>query len=500
MLPRSAGGADPIATEMPDFVGDPQGGRRRPTLFWYDLETTGTDPTSDRIVQFAGIRTDLALDEIGAPFSTYVHWPIDVLPDPSACAVTGLTPQRVNRAAMPELEAYVAINGMLSQPNTCVVGYNNLRFDDEFIRFAFYRHLLDPYAREWHNGNSRWDVIDLARAAAALRPEGIDWPLEAGLPSFRLEELSAANGIVHDNAHDALSDVRATVGIARLVRARQPRLFDYYFRLRDRAKVRERLSPERRRISLHVSRMYPREQSCVAPVVPLARHPRNRNSVIVADLSREVAPLIEWDRDRLRDALYGSDRDQRPGLKEVRLNRCPFVAPLSVLRDGDIRRLGLDMAAVSERFDQLVAHRDIDEKIASLYVDDRQFQERDVDAALYDGFIDDADRARGAKAIAQLLADSGEPEVEFEDKRLGELLFRLRARRDEARLSAAERARWADFVRAKLIDGTEGRPTLAQFRTALAQLEAPAELVAELSSHADLLETILAVPRHSERG
>jgi len=466
----------------------------QPTFFWYDLETTGTDPSTDRIVQFAGVRTDLSLTEIGEPIETFVHWPIDVLPDPSACAVTGLTPQRVNRSAMPELEAYVAINRAFSQPSTCVVGFNNLRFDDEFIRYAFYRHLLDPYAREWQNDNSRWDVIDLARAAAALRPEGIDWPMDAGLPSFRLEDLTAANGVFHDNAHDALSDVRATVGIARLIRARQPRLFEYYYRLRDRSKVRERLSLTRPQICLHVSRMFPRERFCIAPVMPIARHPSNRNSVIVADLTKDIGPLIEWDRDRLREALFGPDRDQRPGLKEVRMNRCPFVAPLGVLREQDARRLGFDMPVVTARYDRLMQRRDIAEKVASMYAVDREFEPRDVDAGLYGGFFNDADRARAADAVAQLLGGTSVPRVDFADARLDELLFRLRARRDESILSAAERARWLSFVAAKIIDGVGGKMTLAEFRAALTELEAPSDLVAELASHADSLDRLL-LPR-----
>ena len=466
----------------------------QPTFFWYDLETTGTDPSTDRIVQFAGVRTDLSLTEIGEPIETFVHWPIDVLPDPSACAVTGLTPQRVNRSAMPELEAYVAINRAFSQPSMCVVGFNNLRFDDEFIRYAFYRHLLDPYAREWQNDNSRWDVIDLARAAAALRPEGIDWPMDAGLPSFRLEDLTAANGVFHDNAHDALSDVRATVGIARLIRARQPRLFEYYYRLRDRSKVRERLSLTRPQICLHVSRMFPRERFCIAPVMPIARHPSNRNSVIVADLTKDIGPLIEWDRDRLREALFGPDRDQRPGLKEVRMNRCPFVAPLGVLREQDARRLGFDMPVVTARYDRLMQRRDIAEKVASMYAVDREFEPRDVDAGLYGGFFNDADRARAADAVAQLLGGTSVPRVDFADARLDELLFRLRARRDESILSAAERARWLSFVAAKIIDGVGGKMTLAEFRAALTELEAPSDLVAELASHADSLDRLL-LPR-----
>ncbi len=191
---------------------------------------------------------------------------------------------------MDELESYVAISRHFSRPNTCVAGFNSLRFDDEFIRFAFYRHFIDPYAREWQGGNSRWDIIDLARAAAALRPEGIDWPTEAGLPTFRLGEITTANGIVHDAAHDAMSDVRATVGLAKLIRAKQPRLFDYYLGLRDRAELQRLLDPKRPELMLHVSRMYPRERGCIAPIVPLARHPRNRNSVIVVDLAADVRP------------------------------------------------------------------------------------------------------------------------------------------------------------------------------------------------------------------
>jgi exodeoxyribonuclease-1 len=495
MLTRSIIGAPQIGYETTDAdVRSREPRDTAATFLWYDLETTGTDPNSDRIVQFAGVRTDLLLNEIETPFSTYIRWPIDVLPEPSACAVTGLTPQRVNREAMPELEAYVAINREFSRPNTCVVGFNNLRFDDEFIRHAFYRHLLDPYAREWRNGNSRWDVIDLARAAAALRPEGIDWPIDAGLPSFRLEELTAANGLTHDNAHDALSDAKATVGIARLIRERQPRLFDYYYGLRDRAKARERLTPERPQVCLHVSRMFARERHCIAPVMPLARHPTNRSSIIVADLAKDVRPLIEWDTERLREALFGSDRDERPGLKEVRLNRCPFVAPLSVLREQDKQRLALDMAAVSARFDELVRHGELASKIAAIYVRDREFKERDIDAGLYDGFFEDSDRSRATQVVAEILGGAPNVAIEFDDPRLGELLFRLRARRDATALSAPERARWLEFLTSKLVHGIGGRMTLAQFRVELAELEAPAGLIAELTDHADTLERFLSRP------
>ncbi|HEY6598948.1 MAG TPA: exodeoxyribonuclease I [Pseudomonadales bacterium] len=471
---------------------EPRNGDGGASFFWYDLETTGTNLRADRIVQFAGIRTDLELNEVDLPFSTYVKCPVDVLPDPFACAVTGLTPQRINRDGMNELEAYVAINRCFAQPQTCVAGFNSLRFDDEFIRYGFFRHFIDPYAREWQGGNSRWDIIDLARAAAALRPEGIEWPTEEGLPTFRLGELAAANGIAHAGAHDALSDVRATVDLARLLRAKQPRLFDYYLKLRDRGQLQRRLRPERSKLSLHVSRMFARERGCIAPIVPLAWHPRNRNSVIVADVGRDIRPLIEWNPDRLRDALFGRDVEERPPLKEVRFNRCPFVAPLATLRATDAERLVIDVAAARRRADELLAAAGIADKIASLYADRASSRVYDADASLYDGFIEDDDRARCGDVLSQLLDGVASPGVVFSDERLNELLFRLRARRDESTLSAAERARWQLWLKAKLVDGDDSVMTLARFRESIDRLGAPAELIEELREHANRVERRVA--------
>jgi exodeoxyribonuclease-1 len=457
------------------------------TFYWYDLETTGTDPRWDRIVQFAGVRTDTELNEIGDAAQFYVKCPIDVLPNPAASMVTGLTPQLVEDEGVGELEAYAEIARLFARPNTCVAGFNSLRFDDEFVRYGFYRHFIDPYAREWQGGNSRWDIIDLARAAAALRPAGIQWPLEDGLPSFRLEALAAANDLEHGNAHDASSDVRATLGLARLLRQRQRRLFDYYLSLRDRTAVQMQLRPERPEIRLHVSRMFARERACIAPVMALARHPTNRNSVIVADLGRDERPLLEWDADQLREALFGADVKQRPALKEVRLNRCPFVAPLKVLHREDARRLGMDMAMVQRRFSALLADPSLSAKIRQVYKAERA-PAVDPDAALYGAFIGEVDRARCATVYAELRSGNLAPPVEFDDARLNELLFRFRARRDMASLSSAERDRWWSFVKDKLVDGTVGGLTLQHFRSLLAEIDPANEVGSALRRHARRIE------------
>ncbi|RLA45884.1 MAG: exodeoxyribonuclease I, partial [Gammaproteobacteria bacterium] len=204
------------------------GSVRDTTFYWHDYETFGVDPSRDRPVQFAGLRTDVDLNVIGEPLVIFARPANDFLPHPQACLVTGISPQQALAEGLPECEFIRRIHEELARPGTCSVGYNSLRFDDEVTRYTLYRNFYDPYAREWQNGNSRWDIIDMVRATCALRPAGIEWPLrEDGLPSFRLEDLTSANGISHEAVHDALSDVHATIALARLVKERQPRLYDY---------------------------------------------------------------------------------------------------------------------------------------------------------------------------------------------------------------------------------------------------------------------------------
>ena len=276
--------------------------------------------------------------------------PMGLLPSPDPSLVTGITPQLSHARGMSETAALMRINEIFSEPGTCVAGYNSLRFDDEFIRYSFFRNLLDPYTREWQLGNSRWDLIDLVRATGALRRDGINWPVdEEGLPVYKLEELTKANGISHGHAHDAMSDVRATVGLAQLIRKQQPKLFDYYFNLRQKKQVRAMLEPYGARIFVHVSGMYPRARFGVAPVTSVARHPTNGNSVVVVDLAEDIEPLLNWSSEEIADKLFTAGSTVRPPLKEIRLNRCPFVAPLEVLTQENISRCQLDIKLVKER-------------------------------------------------------------------------------------------------------------------------------------------------------
>ncbi|WP_160078930.1 exodeoxyribonuclease I [Pseudomonas sp. 8AS] len=443
------------------------------SIFWYDYETTGINPRSDRPLQVAGIRTDEQLNEIGEPLNIYCQPSDDILPHPAACRITGITPQILCDQGLCEAEFMARVHAELALPGTCGAGYNSLRFDDEMTRYSLYRNFYDPYAREWQNGNSRWDLIDLVRTAYALRPEGIAWPHdEEGRASLKLERLTEANGIEHGQAHDALSDVRATIALARLLRERQPKLYDYLFQLRSKHKVMEQirlLQP-----LVHVSGRFAGSRNYLAVVLPLAWHPRNRNALIVCDLQAEVRPLLELDAQTLRQRLY-TRRDQLAEgelpvpLKLLHINRCPVVASLKVLRAEDTQRLQLNLAECETRAQLLrdgVAQWQ--EKLAHIYAEEEFAALDDPEQQLYGGFLGDRDRrlceqVRQASAL-QLARDNWG----FLDARLPELLFRYRARNFPASLSQQEAATWQAFCRTRLSSAEAGAPnTLEQFEAAL---------------------------------
>ena len=424
------------------------------TFYWYDLETSGTQPKWDRIVQFAGMRTNMDLEPVDDGDSFYLHLGDDVLPNPDASLVTGLVPQHLQREGISEWQGVQRLLSHLATPGTCAAGYNSLRFDDEFVRYGLFRNFFDPYAREWQGGNRRWDLIDLVRATGALRPEGIRWPQDAdGLPVYKLEELSAANDLEHGHAHDAMSDVRATVALARLIRQKQPKLFDYYLNHSNKKSVRKLLEPFGERLCVHVSGMYPRQRYGCAPIVSLCRHPTNSNAIIVLDLGQDVENVLEWSAEDIAERLFTSGDHERPGLKELRINRCPFVAAASVLQQANQDRLGIDLTAVKRRWDTLrngTRGRDLQRKLHQVYARPPQAATvTDLDGSLYDGFIGDEDRQRCVSLQDQLRSGNWQ-DLDFSDQRLTGLAERLKARSFTSWLTPRERADWDAHIAWKL--------------------------------------------------
>ena len=441
------------------------------SIFWHDYETTGINPRCDRPLQVAGVRTDLELNEIDEPFNLYCQPSDDILPHPMACLVTGITPVQLANQGLCEAEFMTRVHAELARPGTCGAGYNTLRFDDEVTRYSLYRNFFDPYAREWQGGNSRWDLIDVVRTAYALRPDGIEWPQQDGRTSLRLELLSKANGIEHGHAHEALSDVRATIALARLIRQRQPKLYDWLFQLRSKHKVMEQvrlLQP-----LVHISGRFSAARSYLGVVLPLAWHPRNRNALIVCDLQQETLPLIRESAEVLRKRLYTRHEDLPDGelpvpLKLVQINRCPVLAPLSVLRPVDQKRLGVDMTLLQARADQLANQQgQWRDKLEHIYGPEEFAPCEDPEQQLYDGFLGDRDRRLCEQVRTLEPAQLSHGHWMFDDPRLPELLFRYRARNFPETLNGEERQRWFAFCQQRLCDPQWGAPnTLGDFEQA----------------------------------
>ncbi|MGH8190305.1 MAG: exodeoxyribonuclease I [Rhodanobacteraceae bacterium] len=451
-----------------------------PTLLWYDYETTGTDPARDRPVQFAALRTDVDLRPLGDPEILYCRPVHDVLPHPEACLVTGIAPQDADRDGLIEPEFAGAVHALMAEPGTCSTGYNSIRFDDEVNRNLFYRNFFDPYEHAWKNGNSRWDIMDLARACYALRPAGIEWPVrEDGTPSFKLEHLAAANHLDQRRAHDALSDVEATLALARLLRERQPRLYEWCFALRDKNAASSKLASALPGMQplLHVSGRYPPARGCLAMVVPVADHPTRPGTFIVADLDNDPDGWVDLDPADLGERMFTRRADlpegiERPPLKEVHANKSPFLAPVATLRDVDVRRIALDPERCMRHLDRIRASAGLAERVRQTFAarNNDRADRGDPELAIYSGFLTPADRGCCDRVRTIPPAQLGHAGLGFRDPRCAELLFRYRARNWPETLDPEEHERWRVFVRDKWTRETGLGLTLESYFATIARL------------------------------
>ena len=446
------------------------------TFLWHDYETFGAQPRRDRPAQFAAIRTDADLNEIGEPVMLYCKPANDFLPDPQSCLITGITPQVCLERGIPEYQFAAEIERLLSETGTIGVGYNTIRFDDEITRFLFWRNLIDPYAREWQNNCGRWDILDVVRTAFALRPEGIEWPKHPdGRPSFRLEDLTKANGIGHETAHDALSDVRATIAMARLIRDRQPKLFGFCLSLHKKDKVATEIGLPLRRPFLHITGMFPVERGCVGIVWPLAVHPTNKNEVIVWDLAEDPTELASLDAETIRLRMFSKadalpENVSRLPIKTIHLNKSPIViSSLKTLSDDMRTQWHIDMETALRHADIAAATPDMSAIWQDVFHRPQEATP-DVDEDLYGGFIGNNDRRllQEMRALPPEKLATANPS--FNDVRLEEIFWRYRARNFPHTLSTDELERWEEHRAARLFHGDGGARTIEMLFAEIDQL------------------------------
>ncbi len=435
------------------------------SFFFYDVETSGFSPRLNRIMQFAGQRTDMNLKPIAKPVNKLIKLTADNLPDPEAVLVTGITPQQTIADGLSEADFLKFFYQDVAKPGTIFVGFNSIRFDDEFIRFLHYRNFYDAYEWQWKDGNSRWDLLDVVRMTRALRPDGIEWPFAAdSKPTNRLEFLTKVNKLGHTHAHDALSDVQATIAVGRLIHEKQPELFDYLLKTRSKSVVKDLVldgSP-----FVYTTSHYSSQFFHTSVAVLLAKHAQ-QDAALVYDLRYDPTPFLTMSVDELAVAWqFSRDPDHlRLPIKTLKYNRCPAVAPLGVIKDEKTQaRLQLTLQAISQHLEILKKHRQaFATKVAEVvsHLDEKREQAQTalvdnqltVDERLYDSFIDQADRVTMQAVRAVTPEELSQLASNFRDQRLKNLLPLYKARNYRQALSSSEQAAWEEFLSQKLMSG-----------------------------------------------
>lgn len=424
------------------------------TFFFYDLETSGLNSRYQRVMQFAGQRTSLNLKPIGQPIDVLVKLSEDILPEPQAILITGTTPQKTIAEGISEPEFAKMLLRDVFTPQTVAVGFNNIRFDDEFIRHTLWRNFYDPYEWTWKDSRTRWDILDLVRMTRALRPNGIRWPVDGdGTPVNKLELLAEANDLTHLQAHNALSDVEATIQIARLIKTKQPKLFDFLFKLRDKKQIAKLVNLESPEPFVYSSGRYGREFDFTTVAFPIAPG-KTPGTTLVYDLRFDPSSFANLGVKQIKARLFASYEDRKKEdfvaipVKEFAYNKCPAVAPLSVLDKDAWKRIKLSGDIVHKNIKKL--DKSLVDKIAAAFVEREAFAKSpDVEGQLYDGFVNDRDKIR-----IEAVREAGEKELAdfhptFADERLPELLLRYKARNFSRCLSADEQQKWQQYKQDK---------------------------------------------------
>jgi exodeoxyribonuclease I len=449
------------------------------SFFFYDLETSGLSSRTARIMQFAGQRTDLQLNPVGEPVDILIQMTDDTLPDPDAVLVTGITPQKTIDEGITEAEFLRRFTNEVATPDTIFVGYNTVRFDDEFMRILHYRNFYDPYEWQWQDGRSKWDILDVVRMTRALRPTGIEWPFDLkGNPTNRLELITALNKLEHEHAHDALSDVEATIAVSRLIRNKQEKLFEFLLTMRDKRKVAELVNGQQPFV--YTSGKYPSEFEKTTIVYTICENPgRTGGAAFVYDLRHDPAQYKDKTPEQLVELWKWKKDPEEPRLpvKTLVYNRCPAVAPLGVLDEASQKRLKIDMTQVKQHLATLRSMQDLEERLCKAWeiMEGSREQtslvstEYDVDSAIYDGFFDSQDKSKMSVVRAAAPEELSGLGLHFKDKRLGALLPLYKARNYPKLLTSEERETWETFRKQKLLDGAQ-HSRMALFFTRLQEL------------------------------
>lgn len=420
--------------------------KKTPTFLFYDYETFGTHTSLDKPAQFACIRTDMNLNIINNPQYFYCFPSDDYLPDPDSILITHITPQYTQKNGTNEYNFSKKIYNIFKESNTCIIGYNNINFDDEITRNIFYRNFFDPYEWSWRNGNSRWDLINLLRACYALRPSGIKWPKnQLGLPSFKLSDLTQINNIIHLNVHDAVSDVYATIEIAKLIKNKQPKFFNFFFKMRKKNELYKLIDVKKLKPIIYVSSSFGAIRHNISFILPIIWNKNNSNILIAVDLFKDVQKLLNTCKKISFDDFFIKNLFNL-GIIFLYLNRCPILAPIQTIRREDCNRLNFNISLFEKNFDLIKNNNFFIKNIEIIFSREKIVnQSSNVDLNIYNSFFNSHD-----KNIIKFIRHTEPRSLKninfiFHDPRLKDLLFRYRARNFWNTLDNYEKKIWLKY-------------------------------------------------------
>lgn len=349
------------------------------TYLFYDTETTGLNICCDQVMQFAAIRTDLALHEIErVEFKVKLN--PDVIPSPYALLTHRISIHDCNDG-LSEYEAAKKIHALFNQPNTISIGYNTLNFDDELLRFTFFRNLLTPYTHQYANGCSRMDIYPCVVFYYLYHRDFLNWPSnDEGVVNLKLENLATANQLEQLKAHDALSDVEATIALARKLQMKQ-QSWDYVRRYFNKNQELERLH-KLDRMALMINGRLGAKQHYQAPVINLGQHYHYRNQTV----------WLRLDDDKLT-ATTRTNIPNNTWVFRKKLTEPPFLLPLTTKTQRHLSEERLQLAEQNYRW--LQAQPELLKDIKAYYLNYTypSIENLDPDAALYEaGFPSDLDQ------------------------------------------------------------------------------------------------------------
>lgn len=431
-------------------------------FIWHDYETSGINKALDRPVQFAAIKTDNYLKPTGEQWDFYCKLTNDIIPKASAMVLTRINPFYLEKEGLEEYEFAKKIFDIMIEPNTCSLGYNTIKFDDEVTRNLFYRNFFEIYDRENKNGNSRWDLIDLTRAFYAISPDGLKWPKkDDGTPDFKLENLAKENDLIQEQAHNALSDVRATLNLAQILRKNNKDLFDYIYLMKSKENIIQLMDDNLKQYKLlgWVSSFVKANQGCLTFIQPFLKVKNFGEQYWCVDFtSSEEAfnELIQNPKKCLLNKFKKQDDEISLGgaLCQIRPNKSPIIIHPSKLKKVDWGRLGISGDEIKQRYAKIQSFlkneewlKEINEAIYELpkiepYID--------VEQKIYQGNFLSYDDKRRCSLIRGKKEPIDKMWPKFSDERMSELLFRYK-NRHSIETTEKEKADWKEWVKKKLI-------------------------------------------------